>query len=71
MDILINPKKVTDISTGSCTISADSQSELVRFYEGSKFITESYLNTPITILTDIGINARSNQKSITIQVEEI
>lgn len=71
MDILINPKTMTDISTGSCTISGDAGTELVRFYEGEKYITESYLNTPITILTDVGIKARSNQKSIVINVEVI
>lgn len=71
MDVSINPKSLTTISTGSCTISGSSQSELVRFYEGTKFIVESYLNTPITILTDVGIKARSNQKKIVITVEEL
>lgn len=71
MNVSINPKTLTTISTGSCTISGTSQSELVRFYEGEKYITESYLNTPITILTDVGISARSNQKEISITVEDL
>ena len=62
---------MTVISTGSCTISGDAGTELVRFYEGEKYITESYLITPITILTDEGIKARSNQKNIVINVEDI
>lgn len=68
MIVAINPNTLTSISTGSCTISGDSKTELVRFYEGTKFITESYLNTPITILSTVGIKAKSNQKTISIAV---
>ena len=71
MEVNIIPKTLTSISTGSCTVSGTSQFELVRFYEGDTFIFESYLNTPVTILSDIGISARSNQKEITITVEDL
>lgn len=68
---MVNPYTLTKISTGSCTISGDSGTELVRLYEGEKYITESYLNTAITILSDVGISARSNQKEISIIVEDL
>lgn len=70
MSIQLNPNSFTDISTGSCTISSgDRNTELVRIYEEDKFIVESYLNTPITILTDIGLKAKSFDKAIDINVE--
>lgn len=69
MIIKINPKSFTDISTGSCTISSNSNTRLVRIYEGDKFIVESYLNEPITILTDIGLKAKTHSKDISINVE--
>lgn len=67
----INAKTLTSISTGSCTVSGNAGTELVRFYEEDKYITESYLNTPITILSDVGISARSNQRDIKITVEDL
>lgn len=70
MSIQINPNSFTDISTGSCTISSEiSNTELVRIYEGNNFIVESYLNTPITILTNIGLKAKSLSRDIIITVE--
>ena len=70
MSIQINPNSFTDISTGSCTISSEvSNTELVRIYEEDKFIVESYLNEPITILTDIGLKAKSFNNTIDINVE--
>lgn len=71
MSIKINPKTFTSISTGSCTISSNFSTELVRFYEGNKFIVESYLNTPITILTDVGIKAKSYTRTINVEVTEL
>lgn len=68
MIVNINPNSFTDISTGSCTISSNSSTELVRFYEGNKFIVESYLNNPITILTDVGIKAKSYTRTINVEV---
>lgn len=71
MTVNINPDSFTDISTGSCTISSNSNTQLVRIYEEDKFIVESYLNTPITILTDIGLKAKSFNKAIDINVESL
>lgn len=71
MSIQLNPNSFTDISTGSCTISSKSNTQLVRIYEGNKFIVESYLNTPITILTNIGLKAKTLSKDITITVEKL
>lgn len=71
MSIQLNPNSFTKISTGSCTISSDSRTELVRFYEDNKFIVESYLNTPITILSNKNIKAKSNRKSINIEVTKL
>lgn len=65
----INPNSFTDISTGSCTISSKSNTQLVRIYEGNKFIVESYLNKPITILTNSGLKAKSFNNTIDINVE--
>lgn len=70
MSTQINPNSFTSISTGSCTISSEiSNTELVRIYEEDKFIVESYLNTPITILTNIGLKAKTLSKNIYITVE--
>lgn len=70
MTIKINPNSFTGISTGSCTISSEnSNTELVRVYEEDKFIVESYLNTPITILTNIGLKAKTLSRDISISVE--
>lgn len=69
MNININPNSFTDISTGSCTIYSNSNTQLVRIYEEDKFIVESYLNEPITILTDIGLKAKSFNTAIDINVE--
>lgn len=70
MTININPNSFTSISTGSCTISSEVRNtELVSIYEEDKFIVESYLNTPITILTNIGFKAKTNSKDISITVE--
>lgn len=70
MVIKINPNSFTDISTGSCTISSEiSNTELVSIYEEDTFIVDSYLNTPITILTNIGLKAKSLSKDISIIVE--
>lgn len=69
MTVNINPDSFTDISTGSCTISSNSNTQLVRIYEEDKFIVESYLNVPITILTDTGLKAKSYDKAIDINVE--
>ena len=69
MNVNINPNSFTDISTGSCTISSNSNTQLVRIYEEDKFIVESYLNMPITILTDIGLKAKSFNNTIDINVE--
>ena len=71
MTVNINPDSFTDISTGSCTISSNSNTRLVRIYEGDKFIVESYLNTPITILTDIGLKAKSHSKTINVEVTKL
>lgn len=72
MSIQLNPNSFTAISTGSCTISSEiSNTELVRIYEGNKFIVESYLNTPISILTNIGLKAKTLSKDITITVEKL
>lgn len=71
MTVNINPDSFTNISTGSCTISSNSSTELVRFYEGNKFIVESYLNNPITILTDVGIKAKSYTRTINVEVTEL
>ena len=71
MTVNINPESFTDISTGSCTISSNSNTRLVRIYEGDKFIVESYLNEPITILTDIGLKAKSYDKAVDINVESL
>lgn len=67
----IYPKILTSISKGSCTVSGTSETELIRFYEGTKFITESYLLTPITLLSNVGISARSNQKVVSIKVVDL
>lgn len=69
MTVNINPNSFTDISTGSCTISSNSNTQLVRIYEEDKFIVESYLNGPITILTNIGLKAKSFDSVIDINVE--
>lgn len=72
MSIQLNPNSFTDISTGSCTISSEvSNTELVSIYEEDKFIVESYLNTPITILTDVGLKAKSFTKTINVEVTEL
>lgn len=71
MTVNINPNSFTDISTGSCTISSNSDTQLVRIYEEDKFIVESYLNTPITILTDIGLKAKSHSKTINVEVTKL
>lgn len=66
----INPNSFTDISTGSCTISSGGRNtELVRIYEGNKFIVESYLNTPITILTNTGLKAKTLSRDISITID--
>lgn len=70
MSIQLNPNSFTAISTGSCTISSEiSNTELVSIYEEGKFIVDSYLNTPITILTNIGLKAKTLSKDISINVE--
>lgn len=70
MSIKLNPNSFTDISTGSCTISSEvSNTELIRIYEEDIFIVESYLNTPITILTNIGLKAKTLSKDISITVD--
>lgn len=72
MSIQLNPNSFTDISTGSCTLSSEiSNTELVRIYEGNNFIVESYLNTPITILTNTGLKAKTNSNDIIINVEKL
>ena len=45
--------------------------ELVRFKEGDKDVAESYLNSPLTVLTNEGLHARSNQKEVYIEVQEL
>lgn len=69
MTVNINPNSFTDISTGSCTISSNSNTQLVSIYEEDTFIVESYLNTPITILTNKGLKAKTHSKDISITVE--
>ena len=72
MSIKLNPNSFTDISIGSCTISSETtNTDLVSIYEEDKFIVDSYLNTPITILTDVGLKAKTHSKDITINVEEL
>ena len=67
--VSINPNTLTDISTGSCTLSSEGNVELIRIYEGDTFLLESYLNTPVTILSNIGLKAMSYNKDIEITVE--
>lgn len=72
MNIKINPKSFTEISSGSCIISSETtNTDLVSIYEEDKFIVDSYLNTPITILTNIGLKVKSHSKTINIKVTEI
>lgn len=71
MKISINPNSWTDISQGSCTITSTSTTELIKFQESDKVVGESYLNTPLIILSNTGIKAKSYRRTVEIDVEDL